>query len=80
VASPKFKEAVYWTSVVLFYGSGMLLAYAIYGRAGMVPVVAAGAWWFVTLCGMHAMHEMHASAPLVGQVEERFKKPDVPQR
>ena len=63
MASPKFKECVFWASVLVFYGSGALLAYAIYGRAGMVPVVAAGVWWFVTLCGMHAMHEMHASAP-----------------
>lgn len=80
MASPKFKESVWWASVVLFYSSGVLLAFSIYSRAGLVPVVAAAAWWFVTLAGMHAMHEMYASAPHGVVSEDRFKKPDVPQR
>ncbi len=63
--SPRHKEYVFWASVVLFYGSGALTALSIYWRAGLLPVVAAAAWWFATLWGMHAMHEMHASAPQI---------------
>lgn len=76
----RHKEFVFWASVALFYASGGLAAMSIYWRSGLLPVVAAATWWAVTLFGMHAMHEVHANAPILGITEERFKKPDVPQR
>jgi uncharacterized membrane protein len=80
VSSAQFKERVFWTSVVVFYASGVLLALSIYWRTGLLPIVAAAAWWVVTLAGMHAMHEAHASAPISSAQQDRFRKPEGPRR